>query len=93
VLLAWQLTFPQLAGPFGCALPFLIDWGGSAHPTESLATGVELVGFEVQHPHTERLRAALDIIGITTGCDLRTGAHPALIARLRTPRGEVRLTS
>jgi hypothetical protein len=93
VLLEWQLTFPQLAGPFGCALPFLIDWGGSAHPTESLPPAVQLVGFEVQHPHTERLRAALDIIGVTTDCDLRTGPHPALIARLRTPRGEVSLTS
>ena len=93
VLLEWRLTFAQLAGPFGGALPFLIDWGESPHPTDSLPHAVQLIGFEVRHPHADRLRSALDIIGITTECELRTAAPPALIARLGTPRGEVTVTS
>ena len=32
VLLEWELTVPQLAGAFGCALPFLIDWGDQRIP-------------------------------------------------------------
>lgn len=93
VLLEWELTVPQLGGTFGCALPFLIDWGRSAHPTESLPTAVRLIGFEVEHPDTARLRSALDIIGATAECELRQGARPALAARLQTPRGDVTLTS
>ena len=93
VLLEWELTFPQLAGAFGCALPFLIDWGRSAHPTESLPSAVRLIGFEVHHPDPPLLRTALDIIGVTTECELRAGPRPALAARLQTPRGDVTLTS
>ena len=47
VLLEWQLTLPQLDGPFGCALPFLIDWGSSAHPTDTLPRSARLVAFQV----------------------------------------------
>jgi glyoxalase-like protein len=50
VLLEWQLTFAQLDGPFGCALPFMIDWGASAHPTDTLPPAVRLVGLDVFHP-------------------------------------------
>jgi hypothetical protein len=93
VLLEWQLTFPQLSGPFQCALPFLIDWGTSAHPSESLPPAVRLVGFEVQHPDSSRLRRALELIGVADECELGDGPRPGLAARLQTERGEVRLTS
>ncbi len=93
VLLEWELTFPQLTGRFGMALPFMIDWGLSSHPTDTLQAAVQLLGLEVTHPDVQPLRTAFDIIGITTGVDLREGAQPALVATIATPAGEVTLAS
>lgn len=93
VLLEWELTFPQLTGRFGMALPFMIDWGLSSHPTDTLQAAVQLLGLEVTHPDVQPLRTAFDIIGITTGVDLREGAQPALVATIATPGGEVTLAS
>jgi hypothetical protein len=93
VLLEWELTFPQLDGPFGCALPFMIDWGESAHPTDTLPAGVRLVGLDVEHPSASQLRVAFDVIGITAEVELRIGVRAALTAIVETTRGEVRLSS
>ena len=92
-LLEWELTPPQLDGPFGCALPFLIDWGASAHPTETLPKAVRLVAFDVVHPHAGALRAALDLIGLAAGIEVHDGPRPALRATIETERGEVIMTS
>ena len=92
VLLEWELTFPQLDGPFGPALPFMIDWGRSAHPTDTLAPAVELLGLEVVHRDPQLLRTALDIVGVGSGVTIRDG-EPALLARIATRRGEVTLSS
>jgi hypothetical protein len=72
-------------------LPFLIDWGPSAHPTDTLPAGVELVELKVAHPNPGSLRRALGIIGI--GQIGVAAGHPALTARLATDRGEVTLSS
>ncbi len=93
VLLEWELTPPQLDGPFGCALPFLIDWGISAHPTETLPAAVRLVAFEVVHPEADVLRAVLEMIGLTDGYEVHEGQQPALRATIETQRGEINLTS
>ena len=92
VLLEWELTLPQLDGPFGLALPFMIDWGESAHPTDSLAAAVELVELTVAHPRPDALRAALDIIGVGSIVVVAEGP-PALRATIASPDGEVSLTS
>ncbi len=92
VLLEWEMTFPQLAGPFGCALPFLIDWGGSAHPTDTLDQAVRLVALDITHPDPHALRAVFDIIGLATECTVGDGIC-GFSATVATPRGEVTLTS
>jgi Glyoxalase-like domain len=92
VLLEWKLTFPQLSGRFGSALPFMIDWGQSSHPTDTLPAAVRLVGLEVTQLDAGLLRAAFDIIGITTEVDLHEGP-PSLRATIATQAGEVTLTS
>lgn len=92
VLLEWELTLPQLDGPFGLALPFMIDWGESAHPTDSLAAAVELVELTVAHPRPDALRAVLGIIGVGTIVVVAEGP-PALRATIASPGGEVILTS
>jgi hypothetical protein len=91
VLLEWELTLPQLAGPFGLALPFMIDWGESAHPTDSLPAAVDLVELTVAHPRSDALRAALDIIGVGTSVTVEEGTM-ALRATITSPRGEISLT-
>jgi hypothetical protein len=92
VLLQWVLTPPQLDGPFGRSLPFMIDWGGSAHPTETLQPLVRLVELEVVHPDPALLHAAFDIIGLGEEIMVREGSA-ALRARIATAGGDVTLTS
>lgn len=93
VVLKWESTFPQLTGPFGPALPFMIDWGESPHPTGTLSVAARLVELEVAHPDTRALRMAFDIIGVGPTVALREGAQPALRATIASPSGEVTLTS
>jgi hypothetical protein len=93
VVLHWDLTIPQLDGPFGRALPFMIDWADSAHPTDMLPAGVRLAGLDVFSPEPQRLGKAFDIIGLRTGLAIHVGDQPALRARIATQRGEVTLTS
>lgn len=93
VLLEWELTVPQFDGPFGRALPFMIDWGESAHPSETLRQAVQLVGLEVFHPDPHKLSTAFDIIGLTSGVSVHEADQPSLTARIATARGAVALTS
>jgi Glyoxalase-like domain len=93
VLLEWELTFPQLHGPFGLALPFLIDWGRSAHPTDSLSPAVRLVELAVGHPDVAALRIALDVIGVGDHVTIHEDARPSLRATIAAQLGEVTLTS
>ncbi|HEY0520819.1 MAG TPA: VOC family protein [Ilumatobacteraceae bacterium] len=93
VLLEWELTLPQLDGPFGCALPFMIDWAASPHPANDLPGSVELVELEVIHPDPAALRLALEIIGVSGDATLVGGPTPSLRARLRTDPGDVTLSS
>jgi hypothetical protein len=91
VLLDWRLTFAQLDGPLGCALPFLIDWGESSHPTDALPAGATLVAMSVAHPDPTAVQVALDVVGIT-GVEVTAG-QPSLTARIVGQLGEVTVTS
>ena len=81
VLLEWQLT-PPLAG----VLPFLIDWGSTPHPAESLGHELELVSFTVYHPAPDDVRRGLSVLGERVAVE---AGDPGLRAVLRTPEGEV----
>ena len=93
VLLEWELTVPQFDGPFGRALPFMIDWADSSHPTETLPPAVRLMGLDVLHPQPSNLRTAFDIIGLTSDVSVHEADQPALRARIATAGGDVTLTS
>lgn len=73
-LLAWRLT-PLRSGP----LPFLIDWGTTAHPSVGLPV-VPLRSLAIIHPAPETIRPALAALGaaVTT----RAGETPALLAEI-----------
>ena len=91
VLLEWQLTQPALSGPLGCALPFLIDWGSSPHPTEALPPGVRLAELEISTPEPETIRTVLDIVGHSARCVVYEAGQPSLRARITTAHGDVTL--
>jgi hypothetical protein len=93
VVLHWQVTPPQLDGPFGCALPFIIDWGASPHPTTSLTPGPRLVELRITTPRAEELRTVLSIVGALANVTVEEGEIAALHARVATARGEVTLSS
>jgi hypothetical protein len=87
-LLSWKLTVaPEMS--FGGILPFFIDWGETAHPAGSLPKGCVLVALRAEHPDGNRVRSGLSALGLNLRVD--SGSAPALIATIRTPKGEVEL--
>jgi hypothetical protein len=93
VLLEWELSYPQLDGPLGRALPFMIDWGRSAHPSATLAPAARLVGLDVYTSDPGLLRSALDILGVADEVEVHRGDIAELRARIDRPQGEVSLSS
>jgi hypothetical protein len=89
VRLDWTILYLE-DSRFGEAIPFVIDWGQSPHPSESVPAGCRLRSFGVLHPKADelaRLYAALDI-----PIPVKRGAYPGFVAELATPNGDVVLT-
>ena len=91
VQLTWQLTFPLLGQPHHGALPFLIDWLDSPHPSASLPHDAQLMSLHITHPQADMVGIVLAEIsrgttGLMTTIELQAG--PArLQAEVLTPRG------
>jgi hypothetical protein len=86
-LLEWRLTRredPAAVRP----VPFLIDWGATAHPAASGLPELRLVSFTATHPDPGALRRDLAAVE-ATGLTVTRGDTVALRAVLATPRGEV----
>lgn len=82
-LLSWRLTSADPA-PYDGIVPFLIDWGTSAHPAESGLPSVELVDFGATHPRADEVNAVLETLEV----DLRVVAgEPGLRATVAGPGG------
>jgi hypothetical protein len=82
--LRWRFTDPTTIVAGG-VVPFLIDWGTSAHPSETATTGVTLRALRAEHPEPDRVRAWLAALGADV--DVERGPAPALVASFDTPRG------
>ncbi|GAA1951964.1 VOC family protein [Amycolatopsis minnesotensis] len=82
VLLRWRLAFPP--DNAGGVLPFLIDWGASAHPSETAATGAVLGSFALAHPDPRRIATVLRALGADV--PVEQGA-PGVTAVLGLPGG------
>ncbi|MFW6200482.1 MAG: laccase domain-containing protein [Gemmatimonadota bacterium] len=82
----WRLTDPEAARDGG-ALPFLIDWGRSPHPAESLDHACRLGELRLRHPEPDRIRPFLDTL--RPRVVLHPGPEPAISAHLDTPVGRV----
>jgi hypothetical protein len=59
-LLRWRLA----EGTGDPLMPFLIDWGESAHPSEQGLPVVPLISFEATHPAPDATSAALAVLGV-----------------------------
>ncbi|OIJ63387.1 VOC family protein [Streptomyces mangrovisoli] len=69
-LLQWRLTGGDTAHPSGL-VPFLIDWGGSAHPSASGLPVTPLVSVTATAPDPDEIRPLLAALG--TALELREG--------------------
>ena len=88
VQLSWQFTDPW--APVGDGVvPLFIDWGDSAHPARTAASGARLVSLRGEHPDVKGVREMLRHLGIDL--DVTEGPRPALIATIEGPRGRVEL--
>lgn len=87
-LLEWRLTMQRPEVP--AHLPFLIDWGASAHPGETTVPTLELLGFEADVPDVRAASDEASAFGSDIG--LRRGDEPALRLTVEGPHGPVVLT-
>jgi hypothetical protein len=88
VLLSWRYTDPQTVLADGL-VPFFIDWGQSPHPAHTAAQGASLIALRAEHPDAQRVQRLLREIGLDL--PVQTGATPALVAIIDSPRGRVEL--
>jgi len=88
VLLSWRYTDPQTVLADGL-VPFFIDWGQSPHPARTAAQGASLIALRAEHPDAQRVQRLLNELGLDL--PVQTGATPALVAIIDSPRGRVEL--
>lgn len=81
--LRWRLTLSRDGSHTG-VVPFLIDWGATAHPSASLPQ-VTLRGLEAVHP--DPVRTAARLRALSADLTVRPGLRPGLIATLDGPNG------
>ncbi|MFT5141604.1 MAG: hypothetical protein ACI80V_001113 [Rhodothermales bacterium] len=87
--LHWKLSDPY-CDRLGGAVPFLIDWEETPHPSENLREAVTLTGFRVEHPDSAKVRKLIEALGAKVVC--RPKREIRLMATLQTPNGVVELT-
>jgi len=80
--LHWRLT-----APIGGSIPFLIDWGDSTHPTETLTSHCRLHGLRVETPNASSVKPVIAAFGVDV--DVRGGPEERLAATIDTPAGRV----
>jgi hypothetical protein len=92
-VLAWRIAIPPSGSPpLGGAHPAAIQWEGDSHPCDALESrGCELLELRVSHPQADAIRSAVAALGLSAPCTIKEGA-PALVAHVRSPRGDVALS-
>ncbi|MCX5051888.1 MULTISPECIES: VOC family protein [unclassified Streptomyces] len=84
-LLEWRLTDGDTAHPSGL-VPFLIDWGSSAHPTAADLPVTPLLRLSATAPDPDEIRPLLSAVG----AELAVAEGPVgLSFTVDTPRGPV----
>ena len=86
--LTWRLT-PDTVATTGGTVPFLIDWGSTAHPTSRSLPELTLLALEASHSRPAEVAPALE--ALHAGLYVGEGAE-GFRAVLAGPRGEVVLS-
>lgn len=89
-LLQWRLTQQPTEAPARFDVPFLIDWGATRHPGETVAPALELVEFarlEQTAEQAEALRRKYAAVG-TDHIEVRVAERAGYLLKLRTASGE-----
>jgi len=88
VELFWRFTDPASVVYDG-VVPFLIDWGTSPHPAVTAPEGGALVSLRAEHPDPSPVDRCLKVLEVEMA--VARGRAPALVATIRTRRGDVEL--
>ena len=86
--LSWRLSDPYKV-PLDGAVPFIIDWGQTPHPSTTIPLGGQLIGFHIEHPNPEEVKQWLKILGVEV--TVKKSPITKLIAKIETPHGVVEL--
>jgi Glyoxalase-like domain len=87
-MLTWELTQPPL-GDDGGLVPFIIDWGDTAHPTTTLPEGATLTELIGSHQNAAKLKNTLSALRVELS--VHQGKAPSLTAVINGPNGRFRL--
>lgn len=87
-VVSWQATDPY-AMPFDGALPFLINWGETPHPSTMTPVGGQFEQLVIEHPQAESVRSGLSVLGLNL--EVIEADPYRLVAKIRTPGGLVTL--
>jgi len=83
-LVEWLLTDPY-AMPMSGAVPFLINWGNTAHPARIFPGAGTLAGLRIEHPFPEQVREALE--SLHTSAEVVEADDFRLTAQIQTIDG------
>jgi len=90
IKLEWSILYLRHLA-LGEAVPFVIDWGGSPHPSAAAPAGCALASFVALQPDPAALCEIYAVLGIPV--EVKRSSQPGFVAVLDTPRGEVVLES
>ena len=87
-VVSWQATSP-FAMPMAGALPFLIHWGATPHPSGVFPVAGRLRDMVIGHPDPEQVRRSLTALG--SDVPVVENAQAGLVATIETRQGRVTL--
>lgn len=89
--LSWRLALPEdLRLRHGGLVPFLIDWGATAHPSTHLEAPLRLHRLRLEAPDPALVQADFTALGLDAW-RVTAGAETRLVAEFEGPRGLIEL--
>ena len=85
-MLHWRFSDPTVRLLDG-AVPFLIAWGDTPHPSDVMPQGGQLEALRVEHPQVSDVQSAFDALAVDI--DVQEAENFRLIATLKTPAGRL----
>lgn len=84
----WKFSLP-LPAPEVEVLPFIINWQGSQHPTDSLPEGCKLIALKATHRTPFLIEGAIHALDVDI--EIEAAEEASLTAIIETPNGVVEI--